>query len=104
MKDRKIDERLKRIADHYGLNDQADKLVEEMAELMVAITHLKKRHENAADYMDNFVEELADVRIVVEQLIYLLGDDYRSDFDREIESKIKRTLARMQVEERHEVR
>ena len=62
---------------------------------MVAITHLKKCDENAADYMDNFVEELADVRIVVEQLIYLLRDDYRRDFDREIESKIKRTLIRL---------
>ena len=55
-----------------------------MAELMVAITHMKK-----------CVEELADVRIVVEQLIYLLRDDYRRDFDREIESKIKRTLIRL---------
>lgn len=42
-----------------------------MAELMVAITHMKKCDENVAEHMDNFVEELADVRIVVEQLIYL---------------------------------
>lgn len=49
-----------------------------MAELMVAITHMKKCDEN-----------------VVEQLIYLLRDDYRRDFDREIESKIKRTLIRL---------
>lgn len=45
---------------------------------MVAITHMKKCDEN-----------------VVEQLIYLLRDDYRRDFDREIESKIKRTLIRL---------
>lgn len=66
-----------------------------MAELMVAITHMKKCDENVAEHMDNFVEELADVRIVVEQLIHLLRDDYRRDFDREIESKIKRTLIRL---------
>lgn len=56
---------------------------------------MKKCDENVAEHMDNFVEELADVRIVVEQLIYLLRDDYRRDFDREIESKIKRTLIRL---------
>lgn len=49
----------------FRFNAQADKLVEEMAELMVAITHMKKCDENVAEHMDNFVEELADVRIVV---------------------------------------
>jgi regulator of replication initiation timing len=43
-----IDPRLKIIANHFGFQAQAEKAIEEMAELMVEIRHLKKRSENAA--------------------------------------------------------
>ena len=66
-----IDPRLKKIADHYGFDAQAEKTIEEMAELIVAIKNLKKFDGCEADHLVNFFEELADVKIMVDQLIYL---------------------------------
>lgn len=98
-----IDPRLKQIADHYGFDAQAEKAIEEMAELIVAIKHLKKLDGNEADYLVYFVEELADVKIMIDQLIYLNDKDVPDDCDLttapEIEFKIKRTLQRIESEE-----
>lgn len=47
-----IDPRLKIIANHFGFQAQAEKAIEEMAELMVEIKHIEKRSENSAyDYV-----------------------------------------------------
>lgn len=59
-----IDPRLKQIADHYGFDAQAEKAIEEMAELIVAIKNLKKFDGCEADHLVNFFEELADVKIM----------------------------------------
>lgn len=98
-----IDSRLKKIADHYGFDAQAEKAIEEMAELIVAIKNLKKNDGNEADYFLNYIEELADVKIMIDQLIYLNDKDVPDDCDLltapEIEFKIKRTLQRIEFEE-----
>lgn len=98
-----IDPRLKKIADHYGFDAQAEKAIEEMAELIVAIKHLKKLDGNEADYLVYFVEELADVKIMIDQLCYLNDKDMPDDCDLktapEIEFKIKRTLQRIEYGE-----
>ena len=39
-----IDLRLKKIADHYGFDAQAEKAIEEMAELIVEFKHLLTPH------------------------------------------------------------
>lgn len=52
------------IADHYGLEGQKLKLIEEMAELTQAI--LKRNDENV-------IEEMADVKFLLMQLEYLIG-------------------------------
>lgn len=99
-----IDPRLKKIADHYGFDAQAEKAIEEMAELIVAIKNLKKLDGNEADYLVNFIEELADVKIMIEQLIYLNDKDVPDDCDLltapEIEFKIERQLKRIAEEEK----
>ena len=98
-----IDPRLKKIADHYGFDAQAEKAIEEMAELIVAIKHLKKLDGNEADYLVYFVEELADVKIMIDQLCYLNDKDMPDDCDLktepEIEFKIERQLKRIAEEE-----
>lgn len=98
MKD--IDPRLKIIADHFGFQAQAEKAIEEMAELMVEIRHLSKRSENAADDYMRFIEELVDVKIMIDQLTFLVRQDEESAIylDHQTEYKIERTLRRVEAE------
>lgn len=95
-----IDPRLKIIANHFGFQAQAEKAIEEMAELMVEIRHLRKRSETSAyDYV-RFIEELADVKIMIDQLVYLVrqGEECAGSFDLQTEYKIERTLRRVEAE------
>lgn len=98
MKD--IDPRLKVIAKHFGFQAQAEKAIEEMAELMVEIKHLNSRSESSAyDYV-RFIEELADVKIMIDQLVFLVrqGEECADSFDLQTEYKIERTLRRVEAE------
>lgn len=88
-----IDLRLKKIADHYGFDAQAEKAIEEMAELIVEI-----KHDNQFKML---IEELADVKIMIDQLIYLKrrSTEGAKIFDTATEFKIKRQLKRIAEEE-----
>lgn len=83
-----------KIADHYGLDVQCNQLVEEMAELMVALNKLHRKKPNAIYAV---VEEIADVEIMLEQIKYLLDldDGYISNIKH---FKISRELERMENE------
>lgn len=91
-----------RIADHHGLKVQMQQLIEEMSELTQAICKYKRKHGEGQPISDmvtyrhveeNLVEELADVRLVLGQVIHLLDCD---DAVQEImKQKIKRTLERI---------
>lgn len=71
-----MDDRIKKIADHYGYEAQSRQLIEEMAELTQAINKLwrnadgdtKKRNE----LWINIAEELADTEIMLQQVKTLL--------------------------------
>lgn len=77
-----IDPRLKIIATHFGFQAQAEKAIEEMAELMVEIKHLNSRSENSAyDYV-RFIED----------------KECADSFDLQTEYKIERTLRRVEAE------
>lgn len=88
-----IDPRLKTIANYYRFDLQADKAIEEMAELIVEIKHLQTPH--GRDYKP-FIEELADVKIMIDQLVFLVRQDPHLEklFDYQTEFKIERTLRR----------
>lgn len=92
VKDIPTDERLEKIADHYGLNSQLDILQEECAELVQAVSKYRRGGSNLL-----VLEELADVEIMVAQIRYLAGknsiiiDDFK-------EKKIRRQLDRMEGE------
>lgn len=62
------------IADHYGKDAQIDQALEELAELATALHHLKKKPESK-DILDNVHEEMADVYIMIEQLMYLIDPE-----------------------------
>ena len=67
-----IDEKVKIIkeaVDTFGFNNQRRILQEECAELIVAASHYDRGHPGA---YENFVEELADVEIMISQMIYAL--------------------------------
>ena len=90
----KLDERIKTIANHYGFEAQAEKSIEEMAELIVEIKHMKKGM--VSPNFQKFVEELADVKIMIDQL-YLLAN-YNGDVGNEIDRKLERQLKRIEKE------
>ena len=81
-----------KIAMHYGFVSQSRQTIEEMAELTVAISKIHRDWNK--EHLDNLIEELADVQIMLEQMIYLTGSKY--DVQAVIDSKVKRQLKRMQ--------
>lgn len=96
-----MDERIKKIAEHYGLIFQVDKLSEESAEMIAAALQMctKQETENNGDLLRNYLSELADVDIVLEQVKFLLTPNMRSYFDDVREEKIIRTLKRIGAEQ-----
>ena len=82
-----MQEKIKRIADLYGWFHQSLKLIEEMAELTVATIKLLL-HIRTSKMWENYVEELADVQIMLHQLIYL------SHKEREVEEIMQKKIQR----------
>lgn len=77
------------IADTYGLVNQSKKLVEELSELLVALTHSDT---------EGISEEIADVKIMIDQYVYLTDIE---DVVRAVQNiKIKRTLEMIEGEMR----
>lgn len=84
------DEACKKILEHYGVQHQKIKLIEEMGELIQAIA---KSPENMIT--DDTVAEIADVQIVLEQLCGALSLTQKSYLDDMKAYKIRRQLIRM---------
>lgn len=88
-----------KIAEHYGLEHQMLKAVEEMAELTQQIAKRMSKQYS----LNAYAEELADVVIMVEQLEHLFTRaPYRSTkstiVDKYIDIKLDRQLQRMESE------
>ena len=79
---------IRKIADHYGPAHQGNKLMEEIGELITA---------SAKPDVDHFVEEMADVAIMIEQVVYLLKKE--NLFAETREKKIDRQIKRIKKEE-----
>lgn len=79
-------EKCKAILEHYGFDAQQDKLVEECEELIKAA--------QSEDY-DSFIEELADVSIMISQMVMSLDQDQQEQYDKTIDFKLDRTLWRI---------
>lgn len=94
-----LKEKQLQIIEHYGEDHQLDKLIEECAELVQAICKWKQNYleDDAIDYLDHLVEEIADVENIIEQ--YKLTNNY---INQEVESwkgiKIDRQLERIKEE------
>ena len=93
------EQKIQYIADHYGYEPQSRQLIEEMAELTVAINKAWRAHPNDVEVPNmgyenykNILKEMADTLIMVWQIKYLLGvgegelaDIVEEKLDRQIE-------------------
>lgn len=80
-----------KIADHYGIENQALQTVEECSELIVAI--MNKRRDKGT--VDDIVDEIADVEIMCEQMRYAYN--CTDKVDERIKQKLERQKYRMEV-------
>ena len=87
------EEKVKKIADHYGIKNQLRQLAEECSELSVESSHSARKGTTV-----KIIEEMADVQIMIEQIIYLARID-RCDIQDCINFKLDRQMKRMEKEE-----
>ena len=89
-----IDEdKVKEIAEHYGLKNQLRQLAEECCELSVEASHSARIGTTV-----KIIEEISDVMIMIEQVVYLAKID-KCDIEDCINYKINRQLKRIEEEE-----
>ncbi|WP_130806499.1 hypothetical protein [Senegalia massiliensis] len=89
----------KQIFNHYGLDLQLDQLVEECSEVIQAACKYKRRCRdlNNPRILGSLIEEIADVKNLIEQLE--LSDVYIARRVEELkESKVKRQIKRIEKE------
>lgn len=96
---------LVKIAEHYGYESQSRQLIEEMAELIVALNKWWRLTRGGISVDENIlstcasdvIEEIADVKIMLDQIIYLY-EIPRSRIDEFVRRKISRQLKRINDE------
>ena len=88
-----MDEKLRTIADHYGLENQLRQLAEECSELAVEANHSARK----GSITVRLIEEIADVEIMLDQVRYLAGIQ-ESDVLETRFYKIERQLKRIKKE------
>ena len=85
--------RIIEIADHYGIVKQLHQLAEECSELAVEASHSARKGVTV-----KIIEEMADVLLMIEQVVYLSGIAIE-DIDECISFKIDRQMKRIKEEE-----
>ena len=80
------------IADHYGTLGQLNKTLEECTELIAAIAGYLQNRDSRA----HIAEEIADVRVMLIQLEYLLHSEY--EVEGMMRYKVDRQLKRIEAE------
>lgn len=89
------------IAEHYGIDIQMQQLIEEMSELTKAICKYFRSNgkgQPIPDYTkttvkENLIEELADVRLLLDQVVFLL--DCNEEVLEVTKQKINKVFGRM---------
>ena len=94
MNVRMDEEKVKRIADYYGWNNQLKQLAEECSELSVEALHYTRERGGT----ERISEEIVDVLIMIQQIIYLMGHGY-GDIEKCAEFKLDRQLSRIEREQ-----
>lgn len=81
----------------WGMSAQMDMIIEECAELQVAVSHWKRGRTNALS-MDELCNEAADVTVMIEQLALMVPDGANRIAELRA-MKLKRLLGRVQTAE-----
>ena len=78
----------------YGSEAQIDLAIEEMSELIKALLKFRRYgwSESSADYYENVIEEIADVKIMIRQLEMIYDCEFGVEqwIDRKVERQIER--------------
>ncbi len=93
-----MNEKLKMIIEHYGIESQVRQTMKECAELIQALNEYLRVKGDLPEYKAvlDIAEEIADVQIMLEQMkIYFGIEKMTAEI---IEKKINRTLERMKKE------
>lgn len=94
-----MDERIKQIAYHYGYGKQKMQLMEEMGELMQAVSKFGRAEERLEKYNAklNLIDELVDVQIMIDQFreLFYVSPEY---FERKYNLKLERQMNRVKEE------
>lgn len=85
-----------KIADYHGYFMQRDMLTEECAEVIQAVNKCRRC---CVDAQDNFLEELADIKVLLAQMEHFLNEDKITAIANE---KITRELKRIEKEKKDE--
>lgn len=91
------------IIDHYGAEHQLVKLCEECGEL---VQQAVKCYDSGSPYTADFVEELADVRVMLLQFEAVLGQSaYWADlYTGTVQAKLDRQIKRIESEAHDDIR
>lgn len=92
-----------KILNTYGPDKQREMLIEECSELIQAVQKLKRATETAdteKEYkaIQNFIEEMCDVRIMLAQMYISLTPALKKDYDDMIGKKLDRQIERIEGE------
>lgn len=101
-----LEEKVKEIANHFGIRNQAIKTMEECSELIQATAkYIIKGYFEECEYSEDgidfesvydLIEELVDARLMIDQMEYLLNCSMSCEEIRK--QKIDRTLNRIKKE------
>lgn len=99
--------KVKKIAETYGFEKQREMLIEECSELIQAVQKLKRADNSGdAERIDKatsaYLEELADVSIMLEQMRYMLTPRLTQELDGYISKKLDRQIERIEQVKKQE--
>lgn len=96
-----MQDKIKFIADHHGIHSQLIKLIEEMSEVAKEITKLLNSKDDKVIldiYRNTLPEELADLRLVYDQIVYLM--DCKEKVEAMRNYKVMRQIRRIRLEDK----
>ena len=98
----RLKEKIDYAAERFGFDAVSNQLIEEMSELTKALCKMNRfnglgmppaKEITEAKLVDDIIEELADVKVTLEQMIHLMdAEPYITEI---IDFKVKRTYERM---------
>lgn len=107
MDDKQFSEILESAISTYGIIPQMHQCTEEMAELIVAMSKYRRAdsEEELEKAIENFIEEIADVYIMLQQMIVaverLLPEEGMGKIKNQIDYKVNRLKERIENEQRN---